>query len=272
LEIGDVPTFLLGFSPLFGVFTSWEPCRHQDSGYSSNLQIKERLLEEASRDGWSVDNPRETKLGQEVRAAIHPAHLKRFIIASIKADAMSLAGAAREAFLLAHAPDLDDIDLAARTEQGLAVPLADIQRARVSATGTRLKRDPGFSRRILNQYDHRCAICEVQLTILEGAHIIPVHDHRGTDDPWNGLALCKNHHGLYDKRIILIDEEAKVRVDEGTIDLLRDLNRLGGFAELVQAFRNQPLRRLPEFFGLDSSMTLKMKQALALNYAMSPAS
>lgn len=267
-----VPTFLLGFSPLYGVFTSWEARLHQDSGYSKNLQIKEDLLEEGSAEGWAIAAPRRTEEGAEVRAAIHPAHLRRFLEVSIKADARSLNGKDRETFLLAHAPDLDDLDLSTKTEAGQPVVLADVQRARVEATGTRLKRDPGFAKRILDQFDFQCAICEIQLTILDGAHIIPVHDPKGTDDEWNGLSLCKNHHRLYDKRIVLIDKDALVRVDEGTIDLLRDLNRLGGYPETIGSFRNKLMRKLPKFYGVNAALTAKMRHALDYNFNLAPAS
>ena len=68
LELGDIPTFLMGYSPFYGVFVVWQAERHQDAGYSANLQVRVELLEDANQSGWAIDKPRRTSLGQEVRA------------------------------------------------------------------------------------------------------------------------------------------------------------------------------------------------------------
>lgn len=271
LELGDIPTFVLGYSPIYGVFVVWQADRHQDSGYSKNLQVKADLLEQGSETGWAIDKPRPTQNGPEVRAAIHPSHLGRFLRLSIEADALGRSGEQRTAFLLAGAPDLDNLDLRARSEAGEVVPLADVERARVAATGTRLVRESGFSKRVLASYGHKCAVCEVQLSILEGAHIIPVHDPRGTDEVWNGLALCRNHHRLYDRRILLIDPDAVVRANEETLALLRALGRLGGYEPTIGVHRDKRLNGLPDFYGTDAAMRDQMHNALTLTFNQTPA-
>jgi putative restriction endonuclease len=266
LDINGTPTFVMGYSPLFGVFIIWEAARHQDGAYSKNIQVKADLLQEATEDGWAIDTPRRTRLGLEVRAAIHPSHLHRFLKLSIEADARDLAGSQRQAFLLANAPDLDSLDIAAKIDAGEHVELRDVERARIEATGTRLKRAMGFSKRVLDQFGHRCAICQIQLSILEGAHIIPVHDSKGSDEVWNGLALCRNHHSLFDRRIVLIDSTAFVRADEETLAVLRDAGRLGGYQETIGNYRDNILRCLPKFFQDDRDLTRRMAQALKFTF------
>ena len=49
-----MPTALLGYSPLYGVFTAWDASLHFESGYSKNLQFKEELLEDCIVSGWAV--------------------------------------------------------------------------------------------------------------------------------------------------------------------------------------------------------------------------
>jgi putative restriction endonuclease len=50
-----------------------------------------------------------------------------------------------------------------------------------------------------------CAVCDVaNAKILEAAHIIPV-DESGTDDPRNGLPLCRNHHYAFDESMFKIN-------------------------------------------------------------------
>jgi len=62
----------------------------------------------------------------------------------------------------------------------------------------RLKRSPRFAFEVGKRCGWRCAICAVNLKpLLDAAHIRGVAD-RGSDDPWNGLILCKNHHAAFD--------------------------------------------------------------------------
>ena len=84
---GDMTTALLGYSPVFGVFTAWQVERHLDSGYSANLQFKEGLLANGAAFGWAVGAPRRTQSGPEVRVAFHPVHLRHFLRLLRDADA-----------------------------------------------------------------------------------------------------------------------------------------------------------------------------------------
>jgi putative restriction endonuclease len=181
---------------------------------------------------------------------------------SIEADVRNLVGIERQAFLMAGAPDLDALDLKAKIDAGEHIELQDVERARVEATGTRLKRAVGFSRLVLGQYGHRCAVCCIQLTIIEAAHIIPVHHPKGSDEMWNGLALCRNHHTLFDRRILLVDSAAIVRADEETLAVLSETGRLDGYKENIGVYRDKVLQCLPLFFKKDATLTKHMVQAL----------
>jgi putative restriction endonuclease len=228
------------------------------------------LLQEATDDGWAIGEPRRTKNDLEVRAVIHPSHLHRFLKASIEADRRSLTGNDRAAFLSMRAPELEGLDIAGKISDAASVSLAEIERLRIAITATRLKRAVYFSQMVLAEFQHRCAICEIQLSVLEGAHIIPVHDPKGADEVWNGLALCPTHHRLFDRRIILIDSNAVVRVDDDTLAVLRNLGRVGGYDQVIGVYRNKVLSNLPSFFQVDRAKTKLMKEALRLNYNMSP--
>ena len=57
------------------------------------------------------------------------------------------------------------------------------------------------------RYGSKCAFCEIMdKRLLDAAHIIPV-DKNGSDDPRNGIILCKNHHAAFDKELVNIDSE-----------------------------------------------------------------
>lgn len=77
-------------------------------------------------------------------------------------------------------------------------------RITVTNRSDRPSRDPDFRDRILDAYEHQCAVCgydirlENQLVGLEAAHV-KWHQYRGPDTEDNGLALCVVHHKLFDR-------------------------------------------------------------------------
>ena len=75
---------------------------------------------------------------------------------------------------------------------------------------------PAFRARVLNAYDVRCAVCNLQFgELLEGAHITPDSDDRTSTSINNGISLCKMHHAAYDKAFLGIDADyvVKIRAD-----------------------------------------------------------
>jgi len=64
------------------------------------------------------------------------------------------------------------------------------------------KREQAFKQLLLNEYDYACAVCEMKFLVdnlheAQAAHIVPKR-RNGTDDPRNGLALCRAHHWAFD--------------------------------------------------------------------------
>jgi hypothetical protein len=67
-----------------------------------------------------------------------------------------------------------------------------------------LIRTRGFRQAIIQAYDYECCICGLKIASpdsltweVEAAHIVP-HRFNGKDDIWNGIALCRFHHWLFD--------------------------------------------------------------------------
>lgn len=57
---------------------------------------------------------------------------------------------------------------------------------------------------VLKRYGPLCALCDLDiLRLLEAAHIFP-KEYGGTDDPRNGLVLCRNHHKAFDEGLVLV--------------------------------------------------------------------
>ncbi len=71
---------------------------------------------------------------------------------------------------------------------------------------SRALRDYSFSGRVLGAYGHRCAFCDIQLGLVEAAHIVPVSHEASTDDTHNGVSLCALHHKAYDAALVTFNE------------------------------------------------------------------
>jgi hypothetical protein len=92
-----------------------------------------------------------------------------------------------------------------------AAPLSDraagefrleANRSEMARIGRRLQRTPQFAFEVGKRCGWRCAVCGMQVRqLLDAAHIRGVAD-RGSDDPRNGLILCKNHHSAFDGGLI----------------------------------------------------------------------
>lgn len=87
-----------------------------------------------------------------------------------------------------------------------------------SAPYRRVFRDAAFSRLVKRAYNHACAACgqgylvpvgeptSDPISEPEAAHIVPV-TLGGSDDPRNGLCLCRAHHWAFDNRLMYVDEQ-----------------------------------------------------------------
>ena len=77
------------------------------------------------------------------------------------------------------------------------------KRVKFTFERTAYPRDPRFKRSVLEAYGQTCCVCDRQLAIVQAAHIIP-HSVKGSPNHvTNGLALCIEHHRLYDDALLL---------------------------------------------------------------------
>lgn len=77
---------------------------------------------------------------------------------------------------------------------------APAERAR--RTVAALVRDERFGRSVTSAYSGLCAVCDLDLGLVEGAHIYPASAPGAQDEAWNGLSLCANHHTAFDRHLV----------------------------------------------------------------------
>ena len=72
-----------------------------------------------------------------------------------------------------------------------------------------------FRNQVLDLFSHKCIICGCDMDdLLEAAHIIEVHnDLENAADLNNGLCFCRNHHKMFDSRILVITQELRVKMN-----------------------------------------------------------
>lgn len=156
-----------------------------------SILFHERVLAEAREAGWSeyVSNKGERMF------AMHP-RLLPVLVEMLSTDAVP---PARELALAAQAAGLpegigDDTVLAAVANRARRAALVLVRRTR-------------FGETVRQAYGGRCCMCGLGIGLVQGAHIKPVSAPGSTDHVWNGLALCANHHGLFDSHRLWVNPD-----------------------------------------------------------------
>jgi len=124
---------------------------------------------------------------------------------------------------------------------------------RAIATVARLVRSAIFSRDVRKAYGGHCAMCGLDFTLVEGAHIYPVAAPGSSDEVWNGIALCRNHHAAFDSFFLHVEPES--REIQLHPNLVKESARIAGCKAFVEATfpslalpRSQAAHPLPEMF------------------------
>ncbi len=112
------------------------------------------------------------------------------------------------------------------------------ERLRVVVEVSRWSRDAAFKRSVLFAYGNRCAVTRLQLRLVDAAHIVPVGAPGSVDQVRNGIALSPTYHRAFDAGLIYLDEQYRMRMNEGQLRVLEGLN----LAEGADAFR-RPLEQ-----------------------------
>lgn len=89
------------------------------------------------------------------------------------------------------------------TASGL-IDSASTAEERMRRVSSALVRRAAFATEVLEAYGHLCAMCGLNLGLIEAAHLYPAHAPGSPDSVKNGIALCRNHHGAFDQHRIWV--------------------------------------------------------------------
>ena len=226
-------TLILGWQNERAVFAGFDFAQHQGAlGHSPSIQLRQAALDRAAVHGFAAHG----KGSGELAIAFRPDFLGTYI-----ANLRSLHACGQ---LPREVEMLDKIGRNVESaEDGLMAQQFAEQRRYAVLSARRSLREISFRRRVLTAYGQRCAMCGIQLRLLDGAHILPAAHPDSTDETCNGIALCALHHRAYDRAFVAFDPEFKVHVNEVMAAELEETDQAGGLAN----FRNAllPVLGLP---------------------------
>jgi putative restriction endonuclease len=215
---------------LYGVFVAFDIEKHAGQASTSpSIQVKESVLLAARDRAFSAYD----RANGEIAVAFRPGFLGDY---AVNANRLHKQRTAADE-LVRLLSELDRI-----TDRQLE-DIKDPERRLVVATIRRKYREADFRRRVLSAYAHKCAMCGLQLGLVEAAHILPVAAVGSTDDTTNGIALCALHHRAFDQGLVSFDERYKIEISSHRMGSLEDQKQVEGHSMFKSGLR--PTLALP---------------------------
>lgn len=222
-------TLILGWWQDAEVFAGFDVRKHASSlGSSPSFQIRKECLEQAALNAFSPCD----KGNQEIAIAFRPDFFVEYVR---NLTALHDFGQSNH--------DLAILDAIAQNPEvnDSAIEITDNARRTTVVSVSKKLRSVNFRRRVLMAYQSRCAVCGLQLRLIDAAHIIPVYHENSRDEIRNGLALCALHHRAYDQSLITVWDDYTIRINDSLIDQLRVIDEVDGLdsfhAGLLSAIR-----------------------------------
>ena len=216
------PTVLIGYEPDLNLFAGFDLHRHHTfTTGSPSVQIDREVLRTAETEGLSFHR----KTNDEIAIGIRP---DMFMAYAMNAAVLHRFGGEANVLRL--------LNRAVHEEPVEEEEIEDLsqERQRIVTEISRWSRAAGFKHRVLFAYGNRCAVTRVQLRLVDAAHILPVGAPGSVDQVRNGLALSPTYHRAFDAGLIYLDEDYRMRVNEGQLHILDGMELAGG-AETFRA-------------------------------------
>jgi putative restriction endonuclease len=229
-------TLVLGFSEDEQMFAGFDVTKHRISmsGRSPSFQIRRETLIHAKKTEFYP----QTRQNNEIAIAFLPEFFATYVN-----ELEALHGSAQ------HPQDILAVTQIADTNTTNIQDIPAGPRRTVLEQIQRKVRDTRFRKNILAAYGHRCAASDIQLDLLDAAHIIPVEHERGTDEAKNGLCLSALHHRAFDHGLLGVKRNYSIVFYDENFTRLRAIGWDGGekaFRDTCRDTINLPSRR--EFY------------------------
>lgn len=204
----DLRTLLLGWSEEFGVFAAFDASRHSTFGSSPSIQVSMATLLQAQQHGLGF----QTRMNEEIAICFAPDQFGNYVfnmhhlhrIGEEPQGVQVLAEMTEDDF-----PEVEGYEEIPEERRGVIEQIH------------RWVRQRGFRSRVLAAYHEQCAVCHMQLRLIEAAHIVPVKIPGSSDLTSNGVSLCPSHHSAYDKGLLGISPNFHVLVNQDRLESLR---------------------------------------------------
>lgn len=214
-------TALLGYFPARDMFAGFDIQGHRTfTTGSPSVQIDISAIDTALQDGLAFHE----KENREIAVAFRPDQFLNYI---------------RNANILhelgTDTPTLDLVVKAAKSEEIVPQDIQSlpVERQRIVTNVSRYARDGSFRQRVLSAYEHRCAVTQAQLKLVDAAHILPVSVEGSSDQVSNGIALSPTMHRAYDHGLIFLDENYYIRLNDRKAIELRNQGLDAGLPQLT---------------------------------------
>ena len=217
--------FVLGFSADVHAFSAWDPDRFLRRNPSDPFSVYTRLshMQKANAKGFSTYTDKNQQKVIMFRSDLLGLYVENSTVLHQANDEQL-----RQTFEIESVTPLD---------QPLLPPIEG-ERQRTRETRNAYPRNPRFRRDVLRAYSHRCAICGIQLDLVDAAHIIPHSHPEGYDTISNGLALCVLHHRSFDIGLLYVLEDYSIQVNPAKVSYLERIDRADGLEQYIQQLRD----------------------------------
>ncbi len=186
----------------------YDASRHATFGASPSIQVSMATLLRAQQHGLGF----QTRMNQEVAICFSPDQFANYVFNMHQLHRIGEEPQGTEVL------DRLTEEIFPEVEGYKQIPE---ERREVMEQIHRWVRQRDFRSRILAAYGDRCAVCHMQLRLIEAAHIVPVKIPGSSDLTSNGVSLCPSHHSAYDKGLLGIAPNFHVLVNQDRLESLR---------------------------------------------------
>jgi putative restriction endonuclease len=171
-------TLLLGYWDENNVFAAWDINKHKNADIASSpsMQVLKDYLLEAHVNSMAFY----PKSNNETVIAFSPSSIMTYVQniselhSAVQPDMLALLNS-----VVSSNGEVAEADISSLPEE----------RKRILRTFASLQRETDFRKRVLNAYANTCAVCGMQLKLVDAAHLVPVKHGLSNDSTSNGICL-----------------------------------------------------------------------------------